>query len=148
MYSKSHVLLFLIQFNFFIPVFDDFCAWTILGTEDSLGLVQSPNSLYSLLLCSVFEIHFHFISTVVLPACLSVHHECAGDCGGRRGHWIPLNWNCRLLWAAMWLLGIKPRSPGRAAILLTPEPFFQSPADYNSKECGIRKWNILAMLLT
>lgn len=37
---------------------------------------------------------------------------------GQKRHWIPWNWNSKCLWAALWVLGMKPRSSGRAA--LTP----------------------------
>lgn len=33
----------------------------------------------------------------------------------RRGQWIPWNWNYKQLSASVWVLGIKPRSLGRAA---------------------------------
>lgn len=39
----------------------------------------------------------------------------------RRVHWIPGNWNYRWLWAATWILGIKPGSSEGAAMLLTFE---------------------------
>lgn len=31
-----------------------------------------------------------------------------------RGHQFPWNWNCKWLWATMWILGIKPRSSAKA----------------------------------
>lgn len=36
----------------------------------------------------------------------------------RRGYWIPWNWSSECLWAAMSVLGIKPRYSARARVNL------------------------------
>lgn len=60
-----------------------------------------------------------FLQLCVCLFCRHVHVLCSCLClvlmKNRRMHWIP--WNCgyRWLWTTTWLLGIKPRSSGRAA---------------------------------
>lgn len=43
----------------------------------------------------------------ILTACMSVYHVCAANEEGSRGLGS-LNLSYRWLWAAMWLLGLKP----------------------------------------
>jgi hypothetical protein len=46
-------------------------------------------------------------------------------------HWcegvsqMPWNWSYRQVWAAMWMLGMEPKSSGRAASALIAEPTLQ-----------------------
>ena len=71
--------------------------------------------------CFFFSFHFsfYFMCMGVLPACVSVYHVHIVSIEARRGHLILWSWSSRLLWAAMWVLGIKPQSSGRAASSLS-----------------------------
>lgn len=52
-----------------------------------------------------------------LPACLSVYHLYAVHAEARKEHRIPWKWSYSWLWATMWMLGIKRRSPATAVVL-------------------------------
>lgn len=54
--------------------------------------------------CSFKENIIHFMCKGVLPVCMYVQHMHAVPMGSSRGHQIPLNWSCRWLLAAMWVL--------------------------------------------
>lgn len=56
------------------------------------------------------KIYFCLLCMNVLPSCMSVHHMCAVPRSQERLPGLP---GVRLLWATMWVLGIKPRSPGK-----------------------------------
>ena len=49
---------------------------------------------------------------------MSMHHACAVPSEAREGIRFPWVWSYRELWAAMWVLRIKPGSSGRAASAL------------------------------
>jgi hypothetical protein len=51
----------------------------------------------------------------VLPVCIDACHACLVPTEGRRRHQIPWNWSYRQLQAAMWVLRIESRCPGRVA---------------------------------
>lgn len=53
-------------------------------------------------------------------ACMYICAPCVflGLAEIRREHQMLWNWSCRWVWAAMWVLGIEPRSTGRAASAL------------------------------
>lgn len=58
-------------------------------------------------------IYFYFIWTAVLPACMSVHHECAVPMEAERQPWVPWTLSYRHLWATM-----SSVSSGRATSVL------------------------------
>lgn len=72
----------------------------------------------------LFYFYIHFYSVIlcvfgVSPLCMSVYHVSAVSWEATRGHLISWDWNCRWLWAAMWVLEIKAGSFRRT------EPWFQ-----------------------
>ena len=56
--------------------------------------------------------YFYFMRAVFFPTCMFVHCVCTQ----RDQQW---NWRCRWLWATMWVLGIEPKSTGRATSALS-----------------------------
>ena len=63
-----------------------------------------------------FVVLYYFIG--ILPTCIFVYLFHAGPTEVRGGHWILWNWGWRQLWSAIWVLGVKTGSPGRAATAL------------------------------
>ena len=51
----------------------------------------------------------------------------------RKGQWIPWGWIYRWLWAAMWMLGIKPSPLEEQPVLLTAEPSLQPWHKFRNK---------------
>ena len=78
---------------------------------------------------SVFFLNFIFILFYVYEslACILIYapHACLVPMEAARGSLIPWNWIYRRLWAAR-VLGIQPRSSGRAANTLNSQPSLQS----------------------
>jgi hypothetical protein len=65
---------------------------------------------------------FFILDYFYVYGCSASMHICAPHicsvCRVQRGHWIPWNWNYKGLWATPWVLGLKPRSSGRAVSAL------------------------------
>ena len=69
----------------------------------------------------VWLIDFYFMCTGILPASMCPQRPEEST--------VPLEMSCRLLWAAMWVLGIEPRSSGRPECFnhwACPMPGFQA----------------------
>lgn len=63
-----------------------------------------------------------FLILFYVYGCCACMHTCAPHVckayEAKMRHWIPWKWNCRLLWATMWVLGTEPGSSRRAASAL------------------------------
>lgn len=71
-----------------------------------------------------FKKLFYFVMYMdILPACLSVH-VCLVPRDAKRGQraWGPTELEFQWLWAAMWVLGLRPRSLKEQPVLLTSKP--------------------------
>lgn len=72
-----------------------------------------------------FFIYLFIICTSVLSACRYMYHMHVVHTKVRRGHQSPWNWTNSWLRGIMYMLGMEPRSSGRAAMLLIAEPPLQ-----------------------
>lgn len=119
----SHILIHCSIFSIISPIFNPVLAfWTSLYLK-----IMYMNNLIS---------------------CMSVHCMHAWCHGGQKRCSIPWNGSYRPLWAVMWVLGIGPRSYGRATYLptdpsLQPCPIFL----YSFKIIFIDLKNILCLMI-
>jgi hypothetical protein len=89
-------------------------------TESKMSCQRMPQEFKSIFLTKCDAIshltYFYFLMCIhILPICMSVHFIVPM---GARRDLLPQNWGYRQLWAAMWVLGTKPRPPVRSASAL------------------------------
>lgn len=77
----------------------------------------------------VFEDWFNFLCMTVLPVCVS-NTRMTGAHRGQNGMYDTLLLGIEWLWSAMWVLGIKPRSPERTADVLNLKAFAPGSSEY------------------
>ena len=67
--------------------------------------------MYTYIIYTYFYVFIPYVYKY-LPGGLYVLQMCAVPAGTRRGHCIPWNKSYGWLWISMWVLEIKPKSPG------------------------------------
>ena len=85
---------------------------------------HGPNSMYRFSFRVLFYVLGHFVR---MHVCVPADMCCLVSAEARSGPWISWNWSYRHSLAAVWMLGVKRVSSGRAASAFDSEPFLQFP---------------------
>lgn len=99
-----------------------------------IAFLFSMHSCFQIDCCAItvpmFKWPFNlFILVYVSESLFVCSRACLLSSWARRGHRISWNWRHIWLWAGVQVLGIKPSSHEKAALLLTTEPPLQSSND-------------------
>jgi hypothetical protein len=105
------------------------CLWKSKKSTLSVFLNCSPSFFYS---CMWVYIYIFCMCGCVPCACMTFHYHEHSWCSQRSEEniWFPWDWNYVQLWAALWVLGIKPWSSGRIASALSLWAISPAPLPY------------------